>query len=145
MDLNGVVRYLGHTADSAEVTALLNDLGVTKTPRLKRGELYEYVQLPKKGLVLAFEASQEPKTSKLMLTAVQVYSSAEKGFTNYGGALPEGIKFSDGREDVRQRLGSPTESDGREDTWERKGYNLIVQYTTDESAVQMLHLALPVE
>jgi len=144
MTAKDFVAFLRRTDDSPEIQKLLTDLGVAKRPRLKRGELYAYVQLPKKGLVLVFRESHDPKTSQLALVDVQIFSSAKKGYSTYAGELPDGLTFSDTRDITAKRLGQPSESDGNEDTWQRKGYNLIVQYNKDTGHAQMLHLAVPV-
>jgi len=144
MRAKDLVTFLRKTDDSPEIQKLLTELGVTKPPRLKRGDLYAYVQLPKKGLVLVFRESDDPKTSQIVLVDVQIFSSAKKGYSTYAGELPDGLTFSDTRAETTKRLGKPSESDGNEDTWARKGYNLIVQYNRETGQAQMLHLAVPV-
>lgn len=138
------IPYLKKTLTAPDITKLLAKLGVTKPPKRTPGELYTYVQLKKKGLVLAFEESQTER-GELFLSAVQIYSAAEKGFSTFPDELPEKLTFSDTRVIAHKKLGKPSEADAREETWERKGYNLIIQFSKDPAgSIEMLHLAVPV-
>jgi len=147
MDAEGFVPFLGKTDASPEVAKLLASLGVKKQPKLKKGDLYVYVQLPKNGLVLVFRESDDPKTSQIFLAGVQLYSEAEDGFKNFAGKLPGGVVFSDTKAEVRKKLGKPTRSKEqlRTDYWEKKGHVLSVEYTRETGEVQTVDLSVPLK
>ena len=147
MNVEDFVPYLGKTDDSPEIAKLLAKLGVTRKPKLKRGELYDHVQLKKDGLVLVFRESQDPKTSQIVLMSVQCYSAAEEGFKTFAGKLPHGLDFSDTRPEVLKKVGKPSKVNKtmRTDSWERKGFFESVQYTRDTGEIQMVSLTIPIK
>jgi hypothetical protein len=142
MNAQDFVPLINKPDDAPEVEALLRSLKVTKKPRLPKDDLYAYVQFPGQGFVLVFQESSDPRSSKLVVSSAQIYSDAETGFTTFSGALTDGLQFTDGRTEVRKRLGKPDDTTDftRTDTWRRSSYDLSVQYTRDKKRIQMVSL-----
>ena len=105
MNADDFVPFLGKLDGAPEIAKLLATLGVKKQPKLKKGDLYVYVQLPKDGVVLVFRESDDPKISQTFLAGVQLYSDAEDGFKTFAGDLPKGVTFDDTKTEVRKKLG----------------------------------------
>ena len=107
MDASQFDAAMGKLEDSPEVIQLLKDLGVTK--KLKLGsDGYTTLDLNDKGVTLSFVPA-EPKSSKLRFNSVTFYTNVED-YTEFPGALPRGLTFSDTKVEVRSKLGAPTKS-----------------------------------
>ena len=139
-----LIARLRKTDDSPEISGLLSTLGVTKKPKMPRGDIEARVDLPKKGLCLIFKP-EGAKSSKLLLVAVQFYSDAEKGYTSYQGELPGDLLLSDTQVEVRKKLGKPTESkkEFRLDRWKSEGLVTTVEYSKQDGRIAVLSLHLP--
>jgi hypothetical protein len=107
MDASEFDRCLGKLDDSPEVIKLLKGLGVTKKLKLASDD-YMTLDLFDQGVMLSFVRA-EPKSSHLMFTGATFYTDVED-YTEFVGALPENLKFSDTQKEVRAKLGKPTES-----------------------------------
>lgn len=146
MNANDFLPYLGKTDDMDEIIKLLAQLGVSKHPKLKKGEMSVFVELPQQGLVLVFSREQEGKTSKLTLTDLQFYSEAfGHGFSSFAGQLPHGLMLTDLKDEVRRKLGEPKVANDEMgvDIWTFDGYNLPVEFRPATGAIRLLHLSLP--
>ena len=145
MNADDFVPFLGKLDGAPEIAKLLATLGVKKQPKLKKGDLYVYVQLPKDGVVLVFRESDDPKVSQTFLAGVQLYSDAEDGFKTFAGDLPKGVTFDDTKTEVRKKLGKPTRTKEqlRTDFWDRKGHVLSVEYARGSGQVQTVDLSVP--
>lgn len=143
MDALQFENCLGKSDDSAEVKAMLTELGVTKKLKLS-SEGYVRVELYSQGLLLSF-VPIEPKSSVLTFSGVQFYSDVEDGFTTFAGALPGGLSFSDAMKEARAKLGKPTKimKDFRLDHWIAQGLQTTIGYrkTLDGIAYVMRGLA----
>jgi hypothetical protein len=147
MNADDFVPFLGKLDGSPDIAKLLTSLGVKKQPKLKKGDLYVYVQLPKDGLVLVFRESDDPKSSQTFLAGVQMYSDEEDGFKTFAGELPKEVGFDDTKAEVRKKLGKPTRSKDqlRTDYWDRKGHVLSVEYSRATGKVQTMDLSVPLK
>jgi len=145
MNANDFIPLIKKPDDAPDVVKLLKDLGVTKKPKLPKGDMYAFVKFPEDGFVLAFRESEDAKTSQLVLAAVQFYSDDEPGFSTFKGELPNGIQFSDDRSNVKKKLGKPTRSKDflRKDFWDRSGYVVTVRYRKGAEGIQSVSLDMP--
>lgn len=75
------------------------------------------------GMALSIDA----RTSRI--TVVFIYPEGVQQYRGFKGKLPGGISVDLGREQVRERLGTPDKSGPSHDFWERGAYNVSVQYT----------------
>ncbi|GAA0754579.1 hypothetical protein LRH25_28920 [Ideonella azotifigens] len=145
MNAEDFLFYLGKTDDTEDIKMLLAQLGVKKHPKVRRGDIDVYVELPKKGVTLVFELPEDGKTSLLSLTDVQLYAGLPMQDTDkFPGSLPEGLEFSDSCDEARRKLGPPPGGGGDGiDIWERPAYSLIAEYRRDLSSIALLHLSVP--
>lgn len=83
--------------------------------------------------------------------AIHLYSEGFKKHREFGGVLPHGISFQNGREEIRANLGIPALSGGGDvvpvlgaiplwDRFKMSGYDLHVQYTDDCLGVSLVTL-----
>jgi len=142
MDAEDFMRVLGKTDDSPEIAKLLSDYGVKKKPRIPLDEDEVMIELKKQGVVLVFERTTEPKSSKIQLAGVQLYSDAEKGYRNFPGKLPRGLKLSDTRSEVLKKLGKPTKSRAalKIDIWKYADHRIAVEYAKDADRINVVQL-----
>ena len=146
MNADDFLPYLGKTDDSDDIKQLLAGLGVKKHPKLKKGDLDVYVELPKQGLVLIFELPEEGKTSLLALNDVQFYAGVPgQDFSTFAGQLPRGLAFGDSRDDVRRKLGPPDDSDEEMgwDSWDAPDHSLMIEYRRAFVGIALVHLTVP--
>ena len=143
MNARDWLPLLGKTADNAALAAVLGKLGA-RPPKLQRGEDEAYVDLPKLGIVLVFEATPSGKRG-MLLTNVQFYAGLpNQDCSKFSGELPEGLLFEDSRDAVRKKLGRPdmqVDASGV-DTWSRDDHELIVEYRIDLSGIRIVHCTI---
>lgn len=145
MDSDRLINCLGLDSDSPEVAALLADLNVKKSPKPARGDVDISLELNKMGISMVFE-QRKPKSSAFQLVAVQLFSSAEEGFSEFAGSLPKKLSYTDKRADAHKKLGAPDEAgeDGNEDSWDLDGGLLLtLEYRGTAGAVSMVACDLP--
>lgn len=148
MNANDFLPYLGKTDDTGEIINLLAQLGVTKHPKLKKGDLSVFVELPQQGLVLVFSRQEQGKTSALALTDLQFYSEAfGHGYSSFAGQLPQGLVLTDLQGEVRRKLGEPEIANDKMgiDNWSFDGYEVTVEFRPATGAIRLLHLSAPQE
>ena len=83
MDYSAFVPCIGKQEDAPEVQALLSTVGVTKKLKMPKDDIDVRDELPDLGLSLIFKP-EDPKSSRLFLTAVKFMSGAEHGYASYG-------------------------------------------------------------
>jgi len=144
MDSKDFIASLRKPDDSPEVSRLLNALAVTKKLKMPKDDIEARVSLPKNGVTLIFKP-EGPKSSRLVLAAVQFYSDAEKGYTIFPGALPDKLSFSDKQADVIRKLGKPTESKKafRLDRWRYKDTVWTIKYAKDDGRIGVITVHAP--
>jgi hypothetical protein len=145
MDFNDFVSCVGKGEDAPEVQRLLSSLGITKKLKMPNDDIDVRHRLPERGLSLIFKP-ENPKSSRLILTAVQFMSDAEQGWASYDGALPGKILLSDGHAQTHAKLGPPKieKPKLRLDIWQLQNLRLAINYTKDEpQRVAVITLQLP--
>jgi len=145
MDFNDFVSCVGKGEDTPEVQRLLSALGITKKLKMPNDDIDVRHQLPERGLSLIFKP-ENPKSSRLILTAVQFMSDAEQGWASYGGGLPGKVLLSDGHAETHSKLGPPKieKPKLRLDIWQLQNLRLAINYTKAEpQRVAVVTLQLP--
>lgn len=146
MHANDFISCIGKLDDTPEVQALLAALGVTKKPKMPKDDNEARVELPKQGLSLVFEPGN-PKSSRLVLTAVQFLSDANEGYTSFQGTLPGNLLSSDSQAEARAKLGKTGKSKKafRLDRWTFDGLDWTVEYAKNDLRVDAVTVHLPVK
>lgn len=142
MDATDLEPCFGKPDTDPQVAKVLKALGVTK--KLKPDdESVARVKRPDLGLILVFRRV-DPKSSDLTLCSIQYYSDAEKGFTTFAGALPEGLTWNDTPADVKKKLGKPDSEVKayRMQHWKKKDVQRSIQYKKDNSGISYMTLGL---
>ena len=145
MDYSAFVPCIGKQEDAPEVQALLSTVGVTKKLKMPKDDIDVRHELPDLGLSLIFKP-EDPKSSRLILTAVKFMSGAEHGYASYGGTLPAKLLFTDGHAQTHAKLGPPKieKQKLRLDIWQLQNLRLAIHYTKDEpQRVAVITLQLP--
>ena len=142
MNASEIETAFGKTEDSPEVSGLLSRLGVTSRPKLVDG--VAEIKFPDLGLRLAFRP-ETSKSSKLMLSSIIFHSGSEKEYQPFAGSLPRGLTFADGRDAVRRKLGTPTDSVDRYriDHWVSGGRRLSIEYKKSDDTIAKVNVGLP--
>jgi len=115
-----------------------------KKLKMPKDDIDARLSLPRSRPLAGFQAGG-PKTSKLALVSVPLYSDAEKGYTGFRGELPGKLLFSDTQAEARRRLGTPAESKKqfRLDRWKLDGIVVTVQFAKEKDPGQMIGLSRP--
>ena len=132
MDSNEFIACIGKYEDAPEVQRVLTAVGCTKKLKMPKDDIDVRVSMPKLGLSMIF-GPEGPKSSRLILSAVQFVSDTEKGHKSFSGELPAKLLFSDLKADARTKLGAPEEEDDdlRLDIWPFGKLKLAIDYAKD--------------
>jgi hypothetical protein len=142
MDASEIEAVFGQTEDAPGLAKLLQDLGVSQRPKV----VDDVAELLFKdlGLRLAF-MPEGPKSSKLKLTSIIFHSGSEVGYQPFAGALPRGLSFSDDKDAVRAKLGTPTKSIDRYhiDHWISPDRRLSITYKPADNKIATINIGMP--
>ena len=129
MDSSEFIACIGRLEEDPQVQRILAAIGVTKKLKMPRDDIDVRASVPKLGLSMIFEP-EGPKSSRLMLSAVQFISDTEKGYRGFAGELPAKLLFSDLKAQARAKLGQPQEDDEdlRLDIWRFGELRLAISY-----------------
>jgi len=146
------ISLLGRTSDDPEVKTLLTESGITKPPKLKRGDLDAYAVNKKLGLEIIFRderyldvKSQEYEEGALVLWNVAMYCESEN-MESYPGELPIGLKCNLGRKEVVTKLGKKPAWEDKESgdaRWDFPGYCLFITFDSQLKKIRNLGVQLP--
>ena len=133
MDQTTIVSCIGKAEDAPDVQQVLAALGATKKLKMPPDDIDVRHSLHDQGLCLVFKP-EGPKSSRLILNAVQFVSSCEEGYSTFAGALPGGLSFSDGPPQANAKLGEPFFSKPklRREIWNYGVLQLAVNYSRQE-------------
>lgn len=144
------ISLFGHSAQSVEVEALFEALGVYRRPMLSNLDwhsYYDWVAVPRKGLELGFVDSQYQAGSQRSLWGqgelhlVQIYFYAGSAdFKTYVGELPFELAWTDSRQLAREKLASyeNTRHSHLTDAWDVPGYRLTATYKESGAGVDRI-------
>jgi hypothetical protein len=101
--INTLKALLGKGEESAEMAAFRRGLkGPPKVTRLPDCYFHSWKE---HGLSIRFD-------DKGAVTEILLHAGGKDGYKQYRGEVPEGLRFSDTREDVEKKLGEPEKSRG---------------------------------
>jgi hypothetical protein len=148
-----IAQFLFRKAADPALARWLEKLG--KPVESATGDLVRHLAYPRLGIEVLFqredrllprELAKDPEAWRVV--AIRMYAQGHEGFAEFGGALPEGLRFDEPQPAVARRLGPPDETGGGLrsppwDAWIRERYRLVVQYDRPREHVELVTLALP--
>jgi hypothetical protein len=155
-----LVAVLGEYEDSTALRRLLIGVGDQLQPQRDDTQL-SFISFHRLGISFAYEdeatllRKEQPIGGRSLLAAIHLYSEGFEKFDEFKGELPSHLSFKDSRDDVRLKLGSPSESGGgkralgrlwpRWDRYDYETHSFGVQYSDDLNRVDMITLIAPVK
>jgi hypothetical protein len=133
MDSTEFTAAIGKPEESPQVQQLLTAIGWTKKLKMPNDDIDVRAAAPNLGVTMIFEP-EAPKSSRLIFSAVQFISDAEKGHKRFGGKLPAKLTFSDLKAEAIAKLGSPEDDDDdmRLTIWRFGGLKLAIDFAVKE-------------
>src|SRR5512136_2146280 len=119
-----LIDLLGKSTEDTKIQKLLKDLDVKKQPRAKYDDPRADVELKKQGWAMVFRDEdyllkrniKHYGEWKMILTTLFFYPEKNAdGYKGFGHELLSGVRLSDSRNEILQKLGNPHakfESDG---------------------------------
>jgi hypothetical protein len=159
-ELRSLSVLLARRQDDPLVANYLLTLGGPRA--LEQDEHLGYIEYQDRGVAVMFQKEGwilpegQPADDKVFrVDALHFYSQGYEGYDEYDGLLPEGLRFSDTRDDVHARLGEPAASGGgnkgsfkkvwpRWDRYDFDGHALRFQYHDKGDVISMVTLMRPV-
>lgn len=109
------VKYLGMYWGEPSLQPLIDALGITKAPKLPKGDTDAYVEIKKSGLFLIFSDERTIKIpgkvfpeGALVLSNLTFYLADKDGYRTYKGAMPRGLSPNTTRADALEAMGLPS-------------------------------------
>lgn len=107
-------KLIGLYFGEPELMAWLQALGITKVPKLKRGDDTCHLSQPSLGIELTFRDSETLQNSNrsypdgsLVLSNIRFYGLTTDEFSSYAGELPFDITFGSKKADLIAAHGEP--------------------------------------
>ena len=130
---NNLIGMLGMPLDEIAQSAFIRSL--TDNPNVEQIHDSLHMTLPASGVEFTAEIDGG-------VSAIHIHAEAFQGYRGFQGDLPEGIKFSDSRKTIQDKLGKPSASDtgavvaffGKALQWDRfdrADHILHIQYADD--------------
>ncbi len=146
------LSLLGRPSDSPEIQDLLRQAGV-KDPKLKKGEVRDWLDLNDMGLALVFtdeafltgEKELAIGEGALILTSITFHSGGDPAFSAFAGNLPLGVKFTQSQSDLAAKLGVPERSNPRrrQDRWMIEKVAFYAKYSEKLDRIQVFGIFVP--
>jgi hypothetical protein len=150
MDYKQWVDLFGKAADDPLVRAAVTKAGITKPLKIGGHELSVIADVPGKGMSIIFadDSVLHPGTGLIGRPILSTVNMAVQHPTRkdlYTGPLPFKLTKTTGQAALRERLGTPVESeeDLRWDAWVVDGLQLTVGYTKDLRSIRSVSVKLP--
>ena len=102
LETKELIRQLNAVLGDDALDAVLRRM---RQPKIRKSKKESYHSFLDDGVSLRFDRKSALKT-------ICLYPGGREGFSKYQGALPSGVTFSDGRDEVVRKLGAPTASGG---------------------------------
>ena len=143
-----LLSLLGLYSQDEQIVQMLDALGSARRPWLDEEDenvMIDWILVRRRGIEFGFEDNAyfnalDPSLRRkgyLLLTNIIFYNWPKSGIQPYSGALPWGLKFSDNRSMVRNKLAAFDA--GRRsyvrDVYDLPEYRLIVSYSEDEQSI----------
>jgi hypothetical protein len=147
------VKYLGMYWGEPSLQPLIDALGITKAPKLPKGDTDAYVEIKKSGLFLIFSDERTVNIpgkvfpeGALVLTNLTFYLTDKDGYSSYKGAVPSGVSQNATRADVLKAMGFPSspkyspdgvllpDENDRMMRWDKAGHFVFCAFASDGKA-----------
>ncbi len=135
------LSLLGRRKDDEAVIAFANALGIDLASITDDNELNRLF-VPKQGYSFAFPIPKDENAQRVRTFASVRFHRAKNrwwsyalgrdvSFSEFTGALPRGLAFSQSRSEARRLLGEPTKEDDDDLEWtDEKGVTLVVEFAS---------------
>lgn len=147
------VKYLGMFWGEPSLQPLIDALGITKAPKLSKGDITSHLELKKVGIYLVFRDERFVKIPNkvfpegaLVLSNISFYLVDKDGYRTYKGSTPRGLSPNTTRADVLEAMGFPSSpkysSDGvllpdendRMMRWDKSDHFVFCAFASDGKA-----------
>lgn len=138
-----LIRLLGLHVESPAIESLRRELN--PSAEVEQDEDARFLSFPEQGMEMLFKQDG-------VLESIFLFAEGEGGARQFGGELPEGLRFPMSRESVRKNLGAPQETGGGEislqqeilpwDKFHRDGWNLHIRYSKPLLSIRRVTLGL---
>lgn len=153
MDLLKISKLFGKATNDNQISSLLKELGINKTPHLPEGDTDANVDVKELGCYLVFtddafyhrKGDQLIGKGPLLLTNVSVYCEPTSDYKAFTSPLPFGLLPSMARSEVLKKIGQPdiADEDLLLDRWTVDGVWVFVNYTDGFHSISNFSLQLP--
>ncbi|HGW5896490.1 TPA: hypothetical protein ACNIOJ_004592 [Pseudomonas aeruginosa] len=150
MNATDITSIFGVASDDGGVSGLfkvLNTLRRPQRPDASHSAFYDWTLIRRKGLELGLVDEEFQLAAsrfrwghgRLLLAQAYFYSGADD-IQPFSGCLPEGLAFSDSRNDVLAKLSlyEGSRHSYINDTWDLDGYRLTVTYKDNASSIDQV-------
>jgi len=148
-------HVLGLTSGDEKVKDFLTRFGITKRPKLKRGEETAYLENEKLGLEITFRderyldvESVDYEEGDLVLSSLRMYGPDHDIFSCFDeDKLPLGLKFEYGFKEVEAKLKKKPAWQNKslaKARWDLKGYCVFVTFGKKLRNTRIVSVQLPV-
>ena len=157
------VKYLGMYWGEPSLQPLIDALGITKAPKLPKGDTDAYVEIKKSGLFLIFSDERNVNVpgkvfpeGALVLTNLTFYLAEKDGFKQFRGKLPRDVPFDSSSQMALALFGTPSNlkfttggaqippETYRVLRWDRKDFCLFLSFN-DKQHAKDIALQLPLD
>ena len=138
-----LVQLLGFRMESPEIKSVRQELD--PAVEVEQDDNAFFLSFPEQGVEMLFNQDG-------VLKSIFLFAEGEDGARQFGGDLPEGLRFLMSRENARKNLGAPQETGGGEvsfqreilpwDKFHRDGWDLHVRYSKPLQSIQRVTLGL---
>jgi len=154
-------QFLGMYWGEPGLQPFIDELKITKPPKIKKGETDTYITLKKVGIELAFTDERYLNLSNkvvpegvAILSNIRFYFSRDTGFQPYSGKLPQKISLPLTKKNALEAFGIPNFPKysatgqllrGKDDwkmRWDNKNYIVFCTFN-DENTAKNISLQLP--
>jgi hypothetical protein len=151
--MNDMTLLLGQPVSDPHVSSLLSHIGIAQPLASPQpDESYTGVESEAHGIGINvaraedidLPAADELPEGTLAVSTIFMFAEGEQGHTQFQGLLPEGLKFSMSRDEVRALLGAPQWSSPvlPIDRWHKDRYRLVVDFDNAET-IRLVSIGLP--
>jgi hypothetical protein len=157
------VKYLGMYWGEPSLQSLIDALGITKAPKLPKGDITSHLELKKAGIYLVFRDERFVKIPNkvfpegaLVLSNISFYLVEKDGYKKYQGLLPKGLLPETSSQMALAAFGSPSNLKHSPDgdlippetyrvlRWDRKEFCLFLSFN-DKQQARDIALQLPLD
>lgn len=163
MEIFDYVKFLGMYWSEPSLKPLLDELSISKAPKIQKGDQTGHLLLKKLGIEITFKderfikiPGKEFPEGGMVLCNICFYLTNEDGYKPYSGRLPNYIKPEATKADVLKAFGFPNNLKyspagkllpGEDDwimRWDKQGFVIFCTFTEEGTATDIA-LQLPLD